>query len=214
MISIFRKKKTWPKIELSEIKKRARLLVVDDSDFPYQSLFERDGYTIEKWPDVTDLPKLESGFYDVILLDLQGVGREHSVEQGLGILRHLRHSTPTQLIIAYSSADWSLKYQEFFDLADAVLAKSADYVDFKQTVDKLLQQRFSLGFYVSRVKALVGASVNEPDQIESLVRGAVLDQSPGKLQKYLEGNNIDPQDISRVLDVIKIGISIISLWKH
>jgi len=69
MISLFSKKKTWPTIELSEIKKRARLLVIDDSDFPYQSLFERDGYTIEKWPDVTDLPKLESGFYDVVLLD-------------------------------------------------------------------------------------------------------------------------------------------------
>ncbi len=32
--------------------KRARLLVIDDADFPYLSLFERDGYTMEKWADV------------------------------------------------------------------------------------------------------------------------------------------------------------------
>ncbi|MGA7796510.1 MAG: hypothetical protein WCA19_26075 [Candidatus Acidiferrales bacterium] len=210
----FFRKKSWPDVDLSEIKKRARMLVIDDADFPYQSLFERDGYTLEKWPDVTDLPKLESGFYDVILLDLQGVGREQSVEQGLGILRHLRHSSPAQVIIAYSSADWSLKYQEFFDLADAVLAKSADYVEFKRTVDELLQQRFSLGFYVARVQALVGQFVNDPERIDSLVRSAVLDQSPDKLQKYLAAKSTDPQVITKVLDVLKIAIGIASLWKH
>jgi hypothetical protein len=49
MIPFFRKK-GWPDIPFSEIKKRARMLVIDDSDFPYQTLFERDGYTLEKWP--------------------------------------------------------------------------------------------------------------------------------------------------------------------
>lgn len=210
----FFRKKSWPDIDLSEIKKRARMLVIDDADFPYQSLFARDGYTLEKWPDVVDLPKLESGFYDVVLLDLQGVGREQSVEQGLGVLRHLRHSAPAQVIIAYSSADWSLKYQEFFGMADAVLAKSADYVDFKRTVDQLLQQRFSLGFYVARVQMLVGQFVNDPERIDSLVRSAVLDQSPNKLQKYLVAKSTDPQVIGKVLDVIKIAVGIASLWKH
>jgi CheY-like chemotaxis protein len=213
MISLFRKK-TWPDIPFSEIKKRARLLVIDDADFAYQILFERDGYTIEKWADVTDLPKLESGFYDVILLDLQGVGREQSVEQGLGVLRHVRQVAPAQLIIAYSSADWSLKYQEFFDLADAVLAKSADYVDFKRTVDQLLQQRFSLGFYIARVQALVGKYVDDPERIEGLVHNAVLNGSSEKLQKYLASKSTDPQVIAKVLDVIKIAVGIASLWKH
>lgn len=213
MISFF-KKKSWPEVPLTEIRKRARLLVIDDAEFAYQSLFERDGYTIEKWPDVIDLPKLEAGFYDLILLDLQGVGREQSTEQGLGILRHLRRTVPAQITIAYSSADWSLKYQEFFDLADAVLAKGADYVDFKSTVDKLLQQRFSLGFYITRVQELVGQTVNEPERLDSLVRGAVLNGSPKKLQDYLYDKSTDPQTITRVLDVIKIAIGIADLWKH
>ncbi len=82
------KRPKWPDIPFDEIKKRSRLLVIDDDDFPYQTLFERDGYTLEKWPDVTDLPKLESGYFDILLLDLQGVGRQQSSEQGLGILRH------------------------------------------------------------------------------------------------------------------------------
>ncbi len=147
-------------------------------------------------------------------MDLQGVGREQSTEQGLGILRHLRRSTPTQLIIAYSSADWSLKYQEFFELADAVLAKSADYVDFKRTTDQLLKQRFSLGFYVSRVQTLVAPLGVEPEKIDVLVRKAIQGKSTTKLSRYLSNKSADPQIISKVLDIVKIAIGIASLWKH
>jgi CheY-like chemotaxis protein len=48
--------------------------VIDDQDFPYKELFERDGYTVTKWDDVHDLAQLESGEFDLILLDLLGVG--------------------------------------------------------------------------------------------------------------------------------------------
>jgi len=212
MFSIFRKP-AWPEIPLEDIKKRTRLLVIDDAEFPYQELFKRDGYTIERWADVLDLPKLEAGAYDIILLDLQGVGRQQSAEQGLGILRHLRQVSPSQIIIAYSSADWPLKYQEFFRLADEVLAKSSDYVDFKRKVDDLLKQRFSLGFYVNRVRTLVAEHLQGSDQLDRVVRRSIQDRSPEKLQKYLQGKITDPQVINAAANVVRTAIAAWSLWK-
>src|SRR5712692_9190275 len=104
----------WPKTPFEEIRRRARLLVIDDQEFPYMELFRRDGYTIEKWPDVKTLSDLQDGKYDLLLLDLQGVGRQESREQqGFGILKHLREQSPTLVVVAYSNADWSLKYQDF-----------------------------------------------------------------------------------------------------
>jgi CheY-like chemotaxis protein len=94
----------WPTVAFDEMKKRARLLVIDDNDFPYQSLFDRDGYTLDKWNDVDDLSKIESGYFDIILLDLQGVGIAQSAEQGLGVLKHIRRKNPCQILIAYSNA--------------------------------------------------------------------------------------------------------------
>ena len=44
----FSKKKQWPNLAIEEIRKRARILVIDDSDFFYLQLFKNDGYTIEK----------------------------------------------------------------------------------------------------------------------------------------------------------------------
>jgi len=104
MFGLFESSK-WPELSFEEIKKRARLLVVDDNEFPYKELFERDEYQIDKWDDIEKLSKLESGYYDIILLDIQGVGESQSEEQGFGILKHLRTTTPAQMVIAYSNAD-------------------------------------------------------------------------------------------------------------
>jgi CheY-like chemotaxis protein len=203
----------WPDIPIEEIRKRARLLVIDDDEFPYQTLFERDGYNLEKWPDVVDLPKLESGFFDLVLLDLQGVGLQQSNEQGLGILRHLRETTPAQVIIAYSSADWPLKYQEFFEQADAVLSKSSDYVDFKRKVDHLLEERFSIGFYLTRIQTIIGKKIDDPVRLERLSRDAILRKNPAKLRRFLEDRSQSPQLIGNVLSLIQTAVAILSLWK-
>lgn len=120
----------------AEVVRRARILVIDDGAFPYKQLFERDGYTIQQWPDVTDLPALETGEFDLILLDLVGVGLAESADEGFGLLRHIRQTSSAQIVIAYSNADLSLKYQPFFRDADAVLHMTkTDYVEFKRTVD-------------------------------------------------------------------------------
>lgn len=213
MLGRWFKKPIWPEISFEEIKKRSRLLVVDDIDFPYQALFTRDGYTIERWPDVLDLPKLESGAYDIVLLDLQGVGREHSSEQGLGILKHLRHVAPAQVIIAYSNADWPLKYQEFFLLADAVLSKTSDYVDFKRKVDDLLSQRFSLGFYLSRIHHIVGPTIADGEQLDRLVKGSIASHSTEKLHDFLQSHGVEVQVVNATINVVLIAVKVVSLWK-
>lgn len=205
------KKETWPTLSLDEIKKRARILVIDDSDFYYLPLFKKDGYNVEKWDDVNDLPKLESGYYDIILLDIQGVAKEQSQEQGLGILKHLNQVCPTQVVIAYSNADFSLKYQEFFKLADATLAKSNDYVDFKRAVDKLLQERFSLGFYVGRIVRIAGPYVRDTEKLREVATEALQKRSDKHLRAYLD-DYIDKKDtVALVLQVIQVALAISSL---
>ena len=76
----FRKPK-WPELSPEQIRQRARVLAIDDCEFYYLTLFEKDGYAIEKWNDIDDLQKLEKGYYDIILLDIHGVGKEHSADQ-------------------------------------------------------------------------------------------------------------------------------------
>jgi len=210
MWSWLRRKRKWPEVSIEEIRKRARILVIDDSEFYYLDLFRKDGYTIDKWDDVSDLQKLESGFYDIVLLDIQGVGKAQSAEEGLGIIRHLKRVRPTQIIIAYSNADWPLKYKEFFDLADATLDKRGDYVQFKRTVDELLAQRFSLGFYVDRVASVIGTAI-PPDKLRSTAQKAILRREIGPLEDLLRQSDIDPERLNLGLQIAQTAIGILSL---
>jgi CheY-like chemotaxis protein len=196
---------------VDELRRRARILVVDDQEFAYLSLFRRDGYNVDKWEDVVDLQKLESGYYDLILLDIQGVGREHSADQGLGILKHLHRAAPAQIVIAYSNADWSLKYQAFFSMADAVLAKGKDYVEFKRTVDTLILRRFSLEFYVEKVVSLLGEDIQDHAKLRDVARRSILKNAPVKLSDYLQSQTDNSDNISMAMQVAQVAIGIMQL---
>jgi CheY-like chemotaxis protein len=213
MFNFLHRQDAWPALPLDEIRKRARLLVIDDEEFIYKNLFENDGYVIDKWDDVEDLSKLEQNYFDVILLDVQGVGSKLSSQQGLGILQHIRQTAPAQIVIAFSNADYSLKYQAFFELADAVLSKGADYVEFKRKVDDLLVQRFSLGFYVKRITAAIGGTADEPDKLEKEARKAILRNKPNDIRKYLVGKVTDPKMLDVAVAIIEVGIKVIAAWK-
>lgn len=198
----------WTQLSIDEIRKRARLLIVDDEEFFYLDLFRKDGYTIEKWNDVKDLPKIESGYYDVVLLDIQGIGKKQSKDQGMGILRHLKKACPAQIVVAFSNADFSLKYKEFFDLADKVLAKQADYVDFKRAVDELLGSRFSLGFYVDSVSKLASPHLPDTAKIRKATEKAIRTQSVQSLEKILQKAETPLNVIEAILRIVNSAIQV------
>ncbi len=167
---------------------------------------------IEQWADVEDLPKIERNFYDIILLDVQAVGKQLSSKQGLGVLEHIRKTAPAQIVIAFSNADYSLKYQEFFKMADRVLSKGADYVDFKRQVDELLRSRFSLGFYIEKVLSVVGSNVDDEGRLERETRKAILRNNPQKLRKYLIEKISDEGTLQAVLSVVNLAIEVAKIW--
>lgn len=205
-------RKRWPQVPFDEIRKRARLLVIDDQEFAYKTLFERDGYTIEKWSDVEALSRLEEGAFDLILLDLQGVGRRESTEEGFGILKHLRDRAPAQIIVAYSNADWGLQYQDFFRLADAVLPKSADYVDFKRRVDELLRDRFSLGFYLARIRSEAQKLELPDSELVHTAEKAILARDPTRLRSALRRHSLTPAQVDRFVSIANAAINLLNLW--
>jgi CheY-like chemotaxis protein len=207
------KHSSWPTPTHDEIVRRARILVIDDGDFPYKALFERDGYTIQQWTDVTELKSLETGEFDLILLDLLGVGKRETSDEGFGILKHIRAASPAQIVVAYSNSDLSLSYQPFFRNADRVLSKSTDYVEFKRTVDELLNERFALGFYLSRIRAEVGEQSARAPKAEAKARRALETGQLEPLRRYLERKLDDTITIDRVIALTSVGIGVASLWK-
>ena len=148
------------------------------------------------------------------MLDLKGVGAKESADEGFGVLKHIRETSPSQIVIAYSNSDLSLAYQPFFRDADAVLHKTqTDYVEFKRKVDQLLDQRFSRGFYINRIKRELGEfEANAPKAVKKAER-AMVSNRPEALRLYLVKKIDDEVTVDRVIAIVGAGAQIAALWK-
>ena len=209
-IKMFRK--VLPSPTLEQIVQRARILVVDDGDFPYEELFRDEGYNITKWDNIVRIGELEQGNFDVVLLDLQGIGREISKDQGLGVLRHIKQVRPSQVVVAYSNADWGVQYQPFFELADRVLPKNADYVDFKREVNDLLLEHFSIGFHLDRIARRLDDLGVAGHGVRSRIKKAVERRDPSVLGNYLRRRGIDPEGIQLALSMVQVAVGVAQTW--
>src|ERR1700677_1115757 len=198
--------------DIETLRKHAKILVIDDHALPAQKLFERDGYHLERWPEIKNLSQLTDGHYEIILLDLHGVGLNESPDmQGLGILRHIKQSNPAQMVIAYSAQSQRLSARAFIELADSVLDKEASYVAYKEVVDGFLRRRASPGYFLAVMNRELGDKVMlAPKAVPKAIR-VFQTQKIGPFESYLREHLSDDGQVDRILTIISIGITALSM---
>jgi len=195
---------------LEDVRKTAQLLIVDDHAVPFQTLFERDGYHIQRWPKIENVSQLTDNHFALILLDLHGVGlKESPTLQGFGVLQHIKQRNPTQLVVAYSAQPWNASFREFFAMADAVLDKTNDYLAFKEQVDSLLLRRYTPGFFISKVNETLGDQVVLAPKVVPKALRAIRTGDASGLRRYLGGHLQDQITVDRVLAIVSIAISLL-----
>jgi DNA-binding NtrC family response regulator len=179
-------KKKISKISLPAVdilRKRTRILVIDDDEnsFPFE-IMRSEGYAIDHWPKVQSLDKLERGEYDIIVLDIGGVAKEYTQDDGLGILEHVKNANPAQIIVAFSGQSFDLSKNRFWRLADDSLSKPVDATKCKRMLDNLIENKMTLSHYWGTV-------------VEILKREQVNDkniaQLEDKLARALKNKNVE-----------------------
>lgn len=200
-------------LTIEEVRKHARILVIDDHVFPAEKTFTRDGYHVERWPYIKNLSQLTDGHYQLILLDVQGVGMAESPDkQGLGILEHIKKTNPAQAVILYSSDTYSVSSSRYIILADAFLDKSSSYVEYKDEVDRLLLTQSSPGYFISRMNQQLGTSAAMAPKAVRYANAAFRSGNTARLERYLRSRLPDATQVDTALRVVSVGISIIALF--
>lgn len=201
---------TEPDIEV--LRRKARLLVIDDHAFPHARLFKRDGYHFERWPEIKNLTQLTDGHFDLILLDLQGVGLNESPDlQGLGILDHVKRSNPAQIVVAYSAQTQRLSANTYLELADSVIDKDASYVTYKDLVDTLLLRRATPGYFIEVMNRVLGPDAAlVPRAVPKALR-VLRGGSPQSLSRYLTGHLPEAEQVDRILTIVSIGATAVQM---
>ena len=201
-----------PAPSLSELKKRTKILVIDDDEnsFPFE-LLRREGYSIEHWPRVESLMALEEGQYDVIILDIQGVAKHISQDDGLGVLDLIKKTSPSQIVVAFSSHSFDLSKTRFWKMADDSLCKPVDAATCKRLIDNLIETKRTPHHYWSAIVDLLNSQGASPKQVaktEDKVVRALRRKDASGLSEVLK-HSLDNADIG--VKAIGIGCKIVAL---
>jgi DNA-binding NtrC family response regulator len=175
---------------LAELRKRTRILVIDDDphSFPFETL-RREGYAIDHWLKVETLRTLEEGQYDIIFLDIQGVAQEYGKDDGLGILEHIKEVNPSQIVVAFSAHSYDLSKNRFWRLADDSLSKPVEASKCKRLIDNLIESKQTPTRYWQVVADLLtkqGLSLKDVEQIEDKVVRALRKKDRNAISAALE----------------------------
>ena len=112
----------------------------------------------------------------IIFLDIQGVGKKYSDQEGLGILEHLKKANPAQVIVAFSGHSFDLSKNRFWQLADDSLCKPVQATKCKELIDDIIKTRLNPKHYWSCVYQLLlnqGYSARNIKKLEDKVYSAI-----------------------------------------
>lgn len=189
------------------------ILVVDDEVFPYVKQLKNDGFNIERVPDIKRYADIEQFQYEVLLLDVHGIGAGvGATHGGLDLIEYIKQKNPTQRVVSYTAAKWGVDEHDQMGKADAALSKSAGYAKFRSTIEQQFAALLEPDSYVDpiglagddRERAMLaialilrgkGAEVDEAD----LVRKVAKDARPA-----VSNALVHARLVARQLDVLQV----------
>lgn len=198
-----------PYEQFEKIKFKARIAVVDDEEVPLIEKLQKDGYNITKYSDIEEIDSFIRKKYNVLVLDIQGVGKHIAgKKEGWGILNYLKNEYPHLVIIVFTGADWSItKFKEIGDLADFVIGKDLEYLDFKTKLDAAIKKAFSPKFHFEIEKNIIAKEITNADTFNK-IRETIENYGQDKEKALKKVNKLT--DNSKVIDSLDTYLSIVS----
>lgn len=111
-------------VSITDLKKMAEIIVIDDHEFDYLHDLQKYDFNIRQKNDLADLSDAE--VYSIILCDIRGVGKIlNSKYDGANLINQLRIKYPNKIIIAYTAEPYEADFEQFLSSADEVIAKGS-----------------------------------------------------------------------------------------
>ncbi|NOK07688.1 hypothetical protein [Corallococcus exercitus] len=142
----------------AEVLRRGRVVILDDEAPEMIADIRRQGVAVDHWTSTADpsFGRLESGFYDILLLDYGGIGRNFGQDEGLDVLRHLKRVNPALKILAFSSRTFDASKSDFFRLSDGVIRKDAGIREMMEQLETHLARALTPATYHKAICTTLG----------------------------------------------------------
>jgi CheY-like chemotaxis protein len=166
------KEKSDYRFDLSAAKRMTRIILIDDDPaaLPINDL-QQDGYAVhqQNFVDASLLSRCESGDFDIILLDYNGIAPASISEtDGFGVFDRIRKANPEQYIISVSAQTYDISKTAYFKEANDWLRKPTDLSSTKNALDKGIAYLFDKTALLQRLRSQAlreGATLKQADKL-------------------------------------------------
>lgn len=210
MFNFLRKKaplKVLTDTEFNKVKFKARIAFIDDEELANVDRLRSDGYNITHFSDIQNIDDFIRKEYHVIILDIQGVGKEISpIQEGWGILKYLKEEYPHIVVVVFTGADWSInQYREIANKADDFVPKDLEFLDFKYKLDSAIRKAFSDEYHFDIEKDKITGSLKNKDSIYEIKKiidnyGADENKTISLVKKYF----LNPDALKNITTLLSV----------
>ncbi len=176
-----------------------KMVVLDDEKFPYLDILKLHKFNIDTLNDINSLTTLEA--YDVVLCDLNGVGKAFSEQyQGAYLVKEIYNRYPFKIIVSYTGISFDARYNEYLKYADFSLKKDIESEKWVEKLDMSIEMLSNLekrwtkmrDFLLNNNVSLYNAMLLEDNLVKYIETGSK-DEFPAT--KLLNGIRGDIKDV-------------------
>lgn len=183
--------------------KNSKICIIDDGIQDLKSLIKglkAEGFNnlVEK-KKVNSVNELLQEDYDLIILDITGVAKEISAEDGIGVLSELKRNNPALQVLVVSGSSFSPELSQRLSQADLIRNKPVLPSDLSADVDELLKYRKDE--YWAALSILRELRHLKPDIVEKL---NLLERIKLRILQFRITKNLETFDSSITNKFIKI----------
>lgn len=194
------------KLNMKDIKRNARILFVDDQEQSAVELLKNLGFQVDKVADVdlsmekNIIKKLK---YDLVFLDIQGVGNAYEEKSGLGILNALKSNGKWPYVVSYTSKSYPLGSPEnkaLENLSDGIADKQRPE-SYETIAATWIERAFSIDGIIEEVLSHIVPS-KERDKL-ALNLGSL---SISEMESYIKNNlkDVPKQRIDAIIKRLRV----------
>jgi CheY-like chemotaxis protein len=164
--------KVLPRLELI---RRGRIAVLDDESPEMLKDLRDQGLSVDHLHSTEDanFTRLQSAFYDLLLLDYGGIGGRFGKDEGLDVLRFLKRVNPALRILAFTARTFDASKADFFRLCDGVVKKDAGTRETLETLEFHLGHVLTPSYQFDALGRTLNLSQSDRQRVERALAKAV-----------------------------------------
>jgi len=198
-------------VSVEKLKKITKVLIIDDEEpKELRDLLRKDGWKNYYLNDLDSLSNKRLEDSHVICIDIMGVGKKLQVEDGMGLVKHIKERYPEKKIILYSSISKQNIFSEALDYVDKRLRKEASLVPFSTAIEEMAANTFSwdetIKYAYLKVKDLLGDGI-EFEQFKLAVENSITNSGWNE-KKFMKKAGVGFDVASKLASLISLAISV------